>query len=224
MASTRATVAFLHTSPVHVATFDHLMAARLPACRLTHLVDESLLADARRGGLDSRLAARVQARLDELAADSPVLIVCTCSSIGPLVEAASRPCPALRVDRPMADAAVAIASASGGTIGVAAALASTVEPTRALLSEAAAAAGTVLPPIESIPCNEAWPAFERGDLDAYATAIARTVRPIAGRHAVIVLAQASMAVAQPLLRDLAVPVLDSPTLALDAIARRLGEP
>ncbi|MGN6031320.1 MAG: aspartate/glutamate racemase family protein [Thermomicrobiales bacterium] len=222
MTSQSASIAFLHTSPVHVATFDRLLANALPGRPVVHLVDESLLADARRSGLNGDVAARVQRRLAELANKSPALVVCTCSTIGPLAESAPSTSPVLRVDRPMAKAALALASRDGGTIGVAAALESTIAPTLALLADAAATQhlpGTT----EVIPCFEAWPAFERGDTAAYGRAVAGAIRPVADRYAVIVLAQASMAAARPYLTGLAVPVLDSPTLLVDAIVRQLGE-
>jgi len=45
-------VAFLHTSPVHVETFDRLAKAADPALRIDHIVDEALLSDAQRFGID----------------------------------------------------------------------------------------------------------------------------------------------------------------------------
>jgi hypothetical protein len=218
-----APIAFLHTSPVHVATFDRLLDSALPDRPRVHLVDESLLADARRHGLDEALSRRLDARLDQLASGSPAVIVCTCSTIGPLAESAAHRCPVIRVDRPMAEAAIAIASRAAGTVGVAAALESTIAPTLDLLADVATHRATPLLTgrVEAIPCFDAWPAFEHGDMDAYGQAIAGAIRPVADRCAVIVLAQASMAVAQPFLRDVTVPILDSPALLVEAVASRL---
>ena len=62
--------------------------------------------------------------------------------------------------------------------------------------------------------DAAWPRFERGDRDGYLADVAAAVRPRAADTDVVVLAQASMAGAQPLLADLGVPVLSSPALGV----------
>ncbi|MGC4106487.1 MAG: hypothetical protein QM753_09050 [Thermomicrobiales bacterium] len=218
MTTTRRTVAFLHTSPIHIPTFDDLMAERLSGVETTHLVDESLLADARQHGLTDDLGQRVTARLAELASESPAVIACTCSTIGALAEAAAVGQSVLRIDRAMASRAIALATDADGSIGVAAALASTLDPTLGLLASAAHDAGVCCPSFVAIPCLEAWADFERSDLDAYGRAIAATIRPVADHHAVIVLAQASMAVARPFLTDIATPILTSPDQLVDVIA------
>ncbi|MGC4192551.1 MAG: aspartate/glutamate racemase family protein [Thermomicrobiales bacterium] len=214
-------VAFLHTSPVHISTFDRLITERLPGFRTTHLVDESLLADARRDGLSADLGSRVAARITELAVELPATIVCTCSTIGPMVDAAAgcAPCPVVRGDRAVVEAAVAIAMSGSRRIGVAIAVESTAEPTLALIRTVAAerdqAISTLL-----IPCFDAWAVFEAGDMDGYARRIADTVRRTTAEDNVdvIVLAQASMAAARQYLRDLAVPVLSSPDQLVETIA------
>ena len=111
----------------------------------------------------------------------------------------------------MAQRAIAL----GDRILVAAALASTLVPTRALILDAAHAAGK---PIElrDLLCESAWAFFERGDLAGYAQAIAKELRAAADAADVIVLAQASMAAAAPLCEDLGVPILSSPRLGLEA--------
>jgi len=64
-------------------------------------------------------------------------------------------------------------------------------------------------------CEGAWAAFEAGDMDRYAAAIAASVRAVAAGLDCVVLGQASMRVAEPLLADLGLPVLASPDLAVD---------
>lgn len=65
-------------------------------------------------------------------------------------------------------------------------------------------------------CEDAWAAFTRGDLPAYAAEVAGAARRAADDVDVVVLAQASMATAVELLSDLEVPVLASPTWAIHA--------
>jgi hypothetical protein len=201
------TIGFLHTAEVHVATFRGLFAELAPPeLDDLHLVDESLLADARRTGS----APGLDGRLGELAAAGADLIVCTCSTIGADAEAAPPGVPVLRLDRPMAEAAVA----AGDRIAVVATVESTMEPTMALIRATAGRPVTLIPS----PCLTAWRHFEAGDLAAYEEEIAAHVRAIAADADVIVLAQASMAGAVALLPGL--PVLTSPRTAVEAAVHR----
>jgi hypothetical protein len=210
----RKTLAFLHTSPVHIATFDRLLAEIEPGATARHIVDESLLDEARAAGeITPALEQRIAAALRDASAPDGAVVLCTCSTIGGSAEAAgSRGGQVvLRVDRPMADRAVAL----GERILVAAALASTLAPTRALILDAAIAAGKQIELVELL-CESAWAFFERGDLAGYAQSIATQLRAAAGSADVIVLAQASMAGAAPLCADLGIPILSSPRLGLEA--------
>ncbi|MFI1993138.1 hypothetical protein [Actinoplanes sp. NPDC020271] len=186
------TIGFLHTADVHVATFRALVAELAPGWRDEHVVDASLLADARAG---IPVQERVRARLAELAGAD--VMVCTCSTIGPEAELAG----VMRADRPMARAAVV----AGGRIAVAYAVESTREPTTALLRDEDPSADLLF-----VPCLEAWPFFEAGDLDGYHAAIATRLRDVPAD--VIVLAQPSMAPAADLLPTR--HVLSSPRAAV----------
>lgn len=201
-----ATIGFLHTADVHVETFRALTAER--GQQDVHLVDAALLADARAHGVDAALEDRVAGRLRELAAQGPDVIVCTCSTLGGIAERIPLAVPVLRLDRPMAEAAVAI----GGRIAVVASTESTLAPTRDLLLECAADAD-----VQLAPCLDAWALFEAGDLAGYQQAVAAHVRTLDAD--VIVLAQASMAPAAALLGDFGTPVLSSPISAVDAATR-----
>jgi len=204
-------VAFLHTSSLHVPTFRELLGDLAPGVRDVHLVDENLLADVRRRGLDANVQARLLGRLRALAEHAPDVIVCTCSTLSGHAErlAGQVGVGVLRVDRPMAECAVAL----GGRIAVVAAVESTLGPTRELFEECALRAGSTAVVVDA-PCLEAWAVFERGDHAGYCTLIARHVRDLADDIDVVVLAQATMAPAAALLQDLAIPVLSSPRLAV----------
>jgi hypothetical protein len=205
-------VAFIHTSPVHVATFARLMQALAPTVAVTHVVDEALLADAQRVGIeDAALRMRVQATMARAADDGASLVVCTCSTIGGLAErvpTAGRFI-AARIDRAMVK--------RGRKVLVVAALASTIAPTEALIRESATAARANVA-LRSHVAPAAWALFERGDRVGYIAAIAREVREHCGDADTVVLAQASMAPAAEALVDLGVEVLASPALGVQAIA------
>jgi Asp/Glu/hydantoin racemase len=204
------TIGFLHTADVHVPTFRDLLTELAPQAREVHVVDAALLGDARAEGLTDGLSRRIDERLAELAEAGADLIVCTCSTIGGLAERpAGHSVPVLRVDRPMAEAAIA----AGRRIAVVYTTDSTLGPTRELLLDAAASAGTPVTLVQA-PCPQAWAAFEAGDLPRYAREVAAAARRAAPDADVIVLAQASMAPAAALLTDLDVPVLTSPRTAV----------
>src|SRR5262249_55391411 len=118
------TLTFLHTSPVHIATFDRLLAEVDPGVPVKHMVDESLLRDARAYGITAELIERITRRIVDAFADDAAVVVCTCSTIGGCAEQANHSTerPIVRVDRAMAERAVA----TGSRIIVVAALASTL--------------------------------------------------------------------------------------------------
>ncbi len=205
------TLVFLHTSPVHIATFDGLLAEIAADVPVRHLVDEGLLSTARSDGITPALAERIRAHI--LAVGQHDVVLCTCSTIGGCAEYAG----AVRVDRAMAERAVA----AGPRILLVAALASTVTPTRQLIEQVAAASGRPIR-IQELLCAAAWVSFEAGDQPAYLAQIAAAVRANADQADVIVLAQASMAGAAALCPELAIPILSSPRLGLAAALDKLG--
>ncbi len=212
------TIGFLHTADVHTDTFTGLLAEVSPGRPSTHVVDQGLLAEARRrGGVDEELTELLTARLKEAARGASV-VVCTCSTISGPAELLSRAAgvPVVRVDRPMAELAVD----SGSRIAVVAALRSTVAPTVALLTDVARLQGRT-PTIDEVVLPDAWSLFEDGDLSGYAIAIATAVDSLDPRTDVVVLAQASMAAAVPRCTTTA-PVLSSPRSAVEAAVALAG--
>lgn len=199
-------LALLHTSPVHVPVFDALRDEDHQGLELAHFVFEDLLTRARAEGPEA-VATDVRAVLARAVADGAVAVLCTCSSIGGVAEAAAEEAgvPVLRVDRPMAAAAVA----AGPRVVVVATSESTFGPTVALVEEEARRAG--LPAdVRKLFVDGAWALFQAGDTEGYVRAVADAVDSIAGDDAdAIILAQASMTPAQ-LLTTTAVPVLSSP--------------
>ncbi len=109
----------------------------------------------------------------------------------------------------MAESAVA----HGGQVDVVAAVESTLAPTRELLEQCAASAGTAAVVLD-VPCLDAWELFEAGDDAGYCERIVRHADTLADHVDVVVLAQASMGPAAALLQGLTVPVLSGPRPAV----------
>ncbi|WP_234437802.1 aspartate/glutamate racemase family protein [Streptomyces sp. WM6368] len=199
----------LHTSPVHVPVFDGLRDRNHPGAVLRHLVAPELLDRARTAGPESVIPA-LRGLLIETGAEAGAgAVLVTCSTIGAAAEslAPALGVPVLRVDRPMAAAAVR----AGRRIAVLAALESTLAPTRELLAEEA---GERPVSIRTHVVAGAWERFEAGDAAGYLARVAEAAGSVTGAD-VIVLAQASMAGAADLVTG-PVPVLSSPAPGLAA--------
>jgi hypothetical protein len=208
------TLTLLHTSPVHVETFNRLLNEIAPDIPVKHIVKEDLLQEARQSGADaSALKQHVSDTIFEAIDQQAGVVLCTCSTIGTCAELAgqSTETPVLRVDKPMAQKAVMI----GSPIVVAATLKSTVQPTRELILTTAQELGRIVT-IQEVICESAWDKFEQGDLDSSYQEIANTLRPHSTGAQVIVLAQASMAGAVAYCSDFPIPVLSSPRLGIEA--------
>lgn len=209
-------LALLHTSPVHVPVFDALRDAAHPGLALRHHVDAGLLERARRDGPEA-VAGSVAAVLTRAVREGARAVLCTCSTIGGVAEAAAAGVgvPVLRVDRPMAAAAVAV----GPRVLVLAALESTLAPTTALIEEEARRADRTVE-VRTRLVDGAWARFEAGDGDGYLRRVTEAADSVTGVD-VIVLAQASMAPAGESMK-VRVPVLASPGpgLAAGAAAAR----
>ncbi|MFI1646650.1 aspartate/glutamate racemase family protein [Streptomyces avidinii] len=205
----------LHTSPVHVPVFDALRDRNHPGAVLRHLVAPELLDRARAAGPES-VAPALRALLAEAGANAGAeagagfgAVLVTCSTIGATAEslAPALGVPVLRVDRPMAAAAVR----AGTRIAVLATVESTLAPTRELLAEEA---GERPVSIRTHLVAGAWERFEAGDTAGYLARVAEAVGAVTDAD-VIVLAQASMAGAADLVTG-TVPVLSSPAPGLAA--------
>lgn len=209
------TIGFLHTSPVHVPTFDALVAEVAPGTAVLSTVDESMLDLARRVGPgDAAVTAGVERALVDLTVRGADVVVCTCSTVGGVAEevGARRGLDVIRVDRPMAEVAVA----GGRRIAVVAAVESTIEPTVALLTDVARRGERDVDVTVHV-VEGAWSAFEAGDQDGYIALIVEALPAIASSVDVVVLAQASMAAAAGMV-DVGIPVLASPRTAVEYVA------
>ncbi|MFL6014041.1 MAG: aspartate/glutamate racemase family protein, partial [Gaiellaceae bacterium] len=134
--SSRPTLALLHTVLSLPPVFAALAEELTPGTELFHIVDESLLNVTRKtGALTAVTRRRVLGYLESAAEAGADLVLVTCSSIGPAVDAAHDfvSVPVLRVDEPMADEAARL----GDRVGVIATLATTLEPTAALVERRA---------------------------------------------------------------------------------------
>ena len=219
--SSRATLGFVHTVLSLPATFEALAEELVPGAEVFHIVDESLLANTRKAGSLSPLTRRRVLGYVESAAEAGAdVVVVTCSSIGPAVDASHSfvPVRVLRIDEPMADEAVRI----GTRVGVLATLRTTLEPTAELVERRARAAGKPVEVVERL-CDGAFDALQAGDRDRHDELVREGLRELSGGVDVVVLAQASMARVVDALpeEERKVPVLSSPRIGMKRVAELL---
>lgn len=165
-----------------------------------HILDSGLIFDiVEAGGVTPELEERIFHLFDAAATTGADVIVSTCSSIGETTQkyAAEHPeVRMLRVDLPMAEHA----AKNGRKVAVLATLATTVEPSANLVEEQAAALGRDVEIIRATVPG-AFDALMGGNADLATELVVKTAKETCMDADIILLAQASMAMFKPALRD-----------------------
>jgi Asp/Glu/hydantoin racemase len=215
-------VVLVHTVAGLVPVFLELAKGLPSDVKISNIVDESLLEDAIKAGrLTHSVNRRVVDHILSAADSGAVAVLATCSSIGPAVEIASQlvGVPVLRIDEPMASAAVEC----GHRIGVLATVPSTLNPTVDLLRRCAQG---LEKDVEVVPVlkDEAFMAMRSGDGAGHDEIIREALMDLAVDVDAIVLAQASMAQVVATLEPVAlsVPVFSSPSSGMARLASVLA--
>lgn len=213
----------IHTSATLVPIFQDLVEKYLgdKDIQVFNIVDDSLIKNTiERNKLTPDTARRVVDYVGSAEEAGADYVMVTCSSIGPAVESSESltSVPVLRVDRPMADKAVA----EGKRIGVVATLPTTLEPTSDLVRRRAIAAGKEIE-LTSKLCEGAFEALMSGNPEEHDKKVADALKELSEKVDVILLAQASMArvVDQLDEADKKVPILASPPVAMEYLASTL---
>lgn len=215
-------IAMIHTVSGLIPVFDALTKTHLPQWQGFNMLDESLLRGTIRDGELSQITMWRLAQMIRSAVDAGAsAVVVTCSSLGPAVDAAKAFCPVplFRIDEGMARAAVE----RGPRIGVLATLSTTLHPTSDLIARSAAQANRDCSVIAQV-AEGAFQKLSTGDTAGHDEMVAQSLRDLARKTDVIVLAQASMARALALVQDALapLPVLTSPEIGIQFIATQLS--
>jgi Asp/Glu/hydantoin racemase len=214
-------LAIVHTSFALVEMLGALAREMLPQTTVVNIVDDTLLADAREHGVDESLTRRICRYFQGAEEAGADVILNACSTVGEPVDAARRQIrvPILKIDEPMAEAAVA----TGRRIAVLATVSSTLGPTCRLLEAKAREAGTT---VELTPklCEGAFELLQSGRAAEHDQRVTDAVRDAERDHDVIVFAQASMSRLVPDLEGrVGRPLLASPRLAMQRVAGLLSQ-
>ncbi|MDR3074343.1 MAG: aspartate/glutamate racemase family protein [Deltaproteobacteria bacterium] len=216
----RKKIAVIHTSLVSYDTLKALFAELIPEADITNIIDESLLAEvAANGGLTPGVIRRMQAYVVNAASLGVDLIFNQCSSVGEAFDLAAKSVatPTLRIDMPMAEAAVA----EGSVIGVAATVGSTIAPSVALVENAGKRAGKAVT-VRPYLVDGALAMLMGGNREKHDALVSEAVNKAVSECDAVVLAQGSMFGMLPTFAGLAKPVFASPRLGVQRARKLLG--
>ncbi len=217
------TVGFIHTALILVEVIKKELSALSLGVNAFHMVDEGLLIDLMKGGgLSPRIIRRLCQHVVSAEETGADIITVTCSSISPAVDVAKRLVgrPVLKIDEPMAEAAVK----RGEKIGIVATVATTLDPTADLLRNKAGELGKKVS-ISTALCQEAFKAILQGDTEKHDRIVMEEAVQLAREVDVLVLAQGSMArLRSPLSQQVNIPVLASPPLFAELLRSMLQAP
>lgn len=206
----------VHTVSALAPTFAELAGELLPGTQTTVIADELLLKrTVRDEAIDDLTRDRLHGHIAALADFGVDAVLVTCSSVGGVVDDIARTAtiPVHRVDRAMAERAVAL----GSKIGVLATLPTTLTPTTELVEAAAREAGRAVEVVSRL-CDHAFAALDSGDRAGHDAILAHELDRLATEVEVVVLAQASMARIAAARPADGTTVLSSPRLAMERLA------
>ncbi len=202
-------ISLIHASPAAIAPLARYYAEAEPEWIVTNLLDDGVMRHFREGNepaVESGLLSLVERACGRYQAEA-ALVTCSAASLGLIRRlSAASVVPLIKIDAPMAEAAVR----AGARLGVLVTFPPTVEPTRALLAEVAQVAGRKID-IKTELREEALNALLQGDSALHDRLLSEGARALgaAGVEA-IVLAQVSMAhMRAQFERQLGVPVFSS---------------
>ena len=213
-------IAIVHTTPLTVEPLKKLATAKIPDCKVVNFVDDSILPQLiENGGEVSEVEDRLIHYMkfaEQVGAD---VVLNACSSVGEVAEKAQAKVsiPIVRIDEPMAEAAIK----SGRKIGVAATLATTLNPTLSLLKRKSKELNKQVE-FQTEVAEEAYERLLAGDKEGHDAALKKVLSAMAEEVDIVVLAQASMArVTESLPEELQKKFLSSPEMGMEKVKQTL---
>jgi len=211
-------VALIHTGFALVEVLTKLFSEIIPEAELTHIVDDSLLREVlKEGKVTEPVTNRM---LSYFAAVEQYKVDCifnVCSSVGEVADIARGKIktPIVKIDESMAEEVVARAT----SIGVAATLKTTLDPTCRLIEKKAKEKARPVK-LQKTICPGAFEELMSGNAKKHDEIVLKGIKELAGKVEVVVLAQGSMArLTASLDKDLAKKVLTSPRSGVMEVKR-----
>ncbi len=208
----------LHTGLTTVPVIGRLIKEILsPDIVVRNVFDDSLLIDTRKAGyMTEDVAKRIVSYVKLAESHGSDCVLFACSSVGPAADMAREEVkiPVLKIDEPMAEAAVT----RGRRIAVVATVSTTLKPTCELIEKAAKEKGAQVE-IKTFFSDKAFDVLSAGDVAEHNRLLIGDIEKAASEYDVVVLAQASMTNILPdLPEDVSRKVLTSPRLGVLRVA------
>ena len=203
-------IAFLHTSPIHIDTFEKLVRKFDDNIEIKHFVNEKLLETALSNGETDVVSFKNEIEL--IKKEKPSLLICTCSTYG---EECDNNSSVDRIDKPIIEYIVH----NYEKVGLAFTAKSTKEVSQNLLLKISSELNKKIE-ILNCDCSEYWSYFEKEDFDGYEKGIAEKIKLMESKVDVIFLAQASMEGAKKHLTRISKEVLSSPEFGVDKLIKK----
>lgn len=211
----------IHTSLVSHSELNGLFKELAPDVKVNNIVDDSLLQDVMaNGGLTPKVIARVCKYVEAAAQNGADLIFNQCSSVGEAIDIAAKlvSVPVVKVDEAMCEEAVVL----GKRIGVVATVASTMLPSTNLVRRMAMEAGKDVEVVEYLVDGALDILMKENNRAKHNELVLEKIRQAEAECDVIILAQGSMTVLLPELKDIKKPIFTSPRLGVTKALRVLN--
>jgi Asp/Glu/hydantoin racemase len=213
-------IVVIHTSLVSIETLKDLFFKLIPEAEIYNIVDDSLLAEVMKKG---KVSHAIIERMKNHVASAEILgadvILSQCSSMGPAIDFIANSCktPIIKIDQAMAEKAVSM----GSKIGVVATVRSTMKPSCDLINSVAKREKKEIEITEGIVDGALAILLKEGNQKRHNELVLEKIRLLEESCDVIVLAQGSMIVLLPELKDFKTPILTSPELGVRQIRKVL---
>ena len=207
-------VFIVHTSLVSYDELKKLFWELIPEAEVFNIVDDSLLHEVmQNSGINNKIINRMCKYFDAAAQNGADLILNQCSSVGEAADiAAKQVCvPVLKMDEAMAERAVQL----GKKIAVVATVASTIKPSCNLILNIAQRESRIVDVTNYLVEGALEILLKEINREKHNKLVLNSIRKAEQECDVIVLAQGSMTVLLPELKDIKKPVLTSPRLGVE---------
>jgi len=199
-------IGFIHSTRLVLSLVEAAVVAseRFRGADQLHIADDTLVRElVETKTIGEGIHSRVLAHARSLQERGTERIVLTCSSLSPLVDslAGRLSVPFLKIDAPMLEEALSLASSmEGASVAIVATNPTTEVPTRLLAGETdkhLRSAGQPVASWDFFLVDGAFSALARGDKEAHDTAVVRAVEDFAARFDRVLLAQISIGRVRP---------------------------
>lgn len=214
-------IVILQTSQVSSEVLKALCKELMPEVKVYQIIDDSLLAETvENGSITQGVMNRMYNYCKQAESLGAAAILNQCSSVGEAVDVI-RPLikiPIVKIDEAMAREAVR----TGNKIALVATVASTMGPSSRLIQKEAEKMGKEIELETRLVDGAMMKLMETGDQELHNRMVLGDVQEAAQKNDVVVLAQGSMIVMEPLLGAIPKPVLTSPRLGVRYLKEVIG--